>query len=405
MQGTIIEPYATVGDVLKAVNANEKINVENTMVNVYIMQDITSIIGNINKSHNIAYWGDYVEHKATLVLKGYKGNSYNGQVKDALIATSKTLSEQAVLKFGGPTVFDDVRLVYTSSSNVDAGKIVVNGQKVIFGEKTKFAYLKLNGKSFSDFTTDPGDITDLLTDVPFIGTWFANDTGETPIRHTRSAKLILEKGYTTSGTRAVYLGGYNSIFENDITLEINVGNFDNTRVNLGKKDSAFITVYEKNLNIKIKDSSSTDSDYFGFRPESRIIVNGGLHLIKSDNIHFHNNNPYKEFSSTAYKADGVTKAETWILDVAEKDIDKIDFIEGEKGKFAVELGYKAIAKLVVEEGKKSKIVESENGVLDLSALTGEYTITFETVKQKTKRLQEQMKVYSAIILMKTKLFC
>lgn len=399
MQGTIIKPYATVGDVLKAVNANEKINVENTMVNVYIMQDITSIIGNINKSHNIAYWGDYVEHKATLVLKGYKGNSYNGQVKDALIATSKTLSEQAVLKFGGPTVFDDVLLVYTSSSNVDAGKIVVNGQNVTFGANTKFAYLKLNGKSFSDFTTDPGDITELLTDVPFIGTWFADDTGETPVRHTRSAKLILEKGYTTSGTRAVYLGGYNSIFENDITLEINVGNFDNTRVNLGKKDSAFITVYEKNLNIKIKDSSSTDSDYFGFRPESRITVNGGLHLIKSDNIHFHNNNPYKEFSSTAYKADGVTKAETWILDVAEKDVDKIDFIEGEKGKFAVELGYKAIAKLVVEEGKKSKIVESENGVLDLSALTGEYTITFETVKQKTMFYYKEVKTKSGDTLL------
>ncbi len=402
-QGSYYNPYATVGDALKALSADETMDTEDAIVNIHIIQDITAIKGNIDKSHNMTYWGDYAEHNATVVIKSYKGNIYNSAVSDALLAFSPILSEQAILKFGGPTVIDDVRLVYTSSSNVDAGKIVINGQNVTFSENIKFAYLDLNGNSFNKFTTEPGDITSLLTDVSFIGTWFANDKGETPVRYEQSSKLTLEKGYTTSGARAVSFGGYNSIFENDITLELNIGDFINTRVNLGKKDSEFVTVYEKNLNIKIKDPSAKDTDYFGIKPEGTIVVNGGLHLIKSDNIHFHSYYPYEDFSSTAYKADKTTKAEAWILNVAENDIDKIDFINGQKGKFAIDSKYQAVAKSVVEDGEKCVVAKSENGILDLSDFTGEYNVEFELIKEKTMFYYKEVKTTSGdTLLLQTK---
>ncbi len=398
VDGTQLKPYATVGDVLKAINANDVINQEGNIVNVNVLQDITAIIGQKDRSHNMACWGETVPHKATIVLKDSGYNNYSGSVKSAYIAFSQILADQRQLVLGGPTVFDDVQMVYVSSSNVDAQMFVLGGNNVRITDKAKFANLNLNGNSFNKFAQDPGDITSLLVEK-FIGTWIAADTTEQPVVYSDEVKVVLDNGYTTSGNKAVFIGDSSSIFENDVTLEINIGDNMNTRVNVGKSKSEYVTVFEKNVNFKLRDSSSTDSDYFGFRPETAIIVKGGMHLIKSNNVHFHSSNPYDNFDNSAFKADGTTKADSWILNVSEEDYDKINFINGEKGKFAINTAYQAVAKSVTEEGNKAKVVKSENGVLDLSDFTGEYTVTFELIRPKTMFYYKEVKTKSGDTLL------
>lgn len=142
-------PAATVADVIATIDEDGL--GAGDVANVYILQDSDGATAfdstkastyaynsttNILK-HNMTAWSDVgnttTTHDFTLVVKSPAGeNNY--------LTFSSYMGINRNMYLGGPTVFENVTL--TAVRNVQDDRLITNGYDVIFGEDTKFAFIK-----------------------------------------------------------------------------------------------------------------------------------------------------------------------------------------------------------------------------------------------------------------------
>ncbi len=368
-------PAPSVSAAIKSIK--EKGNIEpDEPVNIFIMQSITAIEGEKDKTHNMAYWGEYVEYTNPITIKSYSGNSYNAAVNKTLIAFNKELASQDELKLGGKTTFTDVELVYTSSSNTETKRVNFNGNEVVIGKDTTFGFMNLNGLAFNSFQNDPGDITEYWKTVSIITAALSDDA--TAKSYEDVINVTFERGfdgvqqYDTGKNHSFVVGDGAATYKKDVNLIFNFNNTYGGRVFLAKDGGA---TFEKNLNIKLK-----DADQFAFRTDGDVTVKGGLQLIYSTNTTFNDENGYQYVGDRVYK-EGSTLADTWTVAVDKSYFGDVNFIEGTKGKFQISSGAVVLATSL---DNPSITFEGKNGLLDLSSAPGNYKVEFTSFKRMLK---------------------
>ena len=373
--------------------------------NIWIMQnDMTDITCGDDMTHNMAYWGATVEHKATVNIKAHQDNTYSGDViTNTLLAISNKINSQGTLTFGGPTVIGNVQLVYTTVSALSSESKAIlnfNGKDVTISADAKFAYINANGDTTyaSDYADAdkaggayktvgwPSTVTNHFNPNSFLNAWVTSNTGDA-VTYPNPINITFNRGFSTTsanGYPRFLVGASNDIFNEDVNINLDAASSGNTmRVRLGY--SSYGATFNKNLNFKIISSNS-----FGFDPKANITVNGGIQLILSDTATFHSNNPYDNFDNKAFKADG-SAADSWILKVPADNINDVNFVDGEKGKFtAIKDGCVATA---VSLDKSIVVKANENGLIDLSKNVGEYTIIFAEEETETHNYDQGEKPY------------
>lgn len=389
--GTSVENAAPTVTAAIATMNTLNLNASDT-ANIWIMQNnLTDITCNSDKSHNMVYWGGYTEHSAKININAYEGNTYSGGViENTLLSISNAINQQGSLKFGGPTVINDVQLVYTSGSNFNSESKALlnfNGKDVTIGKDAKFAYINANGNTLNDDGQKysvagwPSTVTKHFTPIGFFNSWVTSNTGDA-VTYSNPINVNLKRGFSATAEKArLLVGASNDIFDQDVNIYLDIKeNGSNARVRLGY--SSYGATFNKNLNFKLISSNS-----FGFDPKTNITVNGAMQLILSDKATFYANNPYTNFDDKAFKKDG-TAADSWILTVPADNINYIDFIEGKKGEFKIHSDFTATATNV----KTGATVNSKDGILNLSETVGEYKLEFTYSK-----IEEETHNYDDVI--------
>lgn len=372
--GTVDAPYGTIADAIKALKANGTADAAGNTANIYIMQDIASpakvASGVANKPyHNLAYWGEYVEYNANVIIQPYEENQkVNTSLTTTYLAMDRQVSNQTIIKLGGPTEFRDVKIVYCSSSNVtdvnaSSGKthIIANGHNLIMNEGVSYGYIAHNG-------TNGDNWQGKITDIKNLGISVADGsaTFQKPIylgfsNYWDAHNNALEIPSLDNKTTSEYT------FKEDLTVEVNNENMYSGYIRFGSFKGGSST-FEKNLNVKL-----TNINRIRFKKGAKnVVVKGGVQFIVPNNQSYESGYSYTVLTNLV-KEDGTTPADLWYLNVAKTDMSKINFVNGETGKFAIEDGLTATA--TPKAGGTA--ITSYEGVLDLSAAKGEYTITFE----------------------------
>lgn len=377
--GTVDAPYATIEDAIKALKANGAADAEGNTANIYIVQDIASpakvASGVANKPyHNLAYWcndpsGVVPEHNAKLVIQPYSENQkVNTSLTTTYLVIGKQVADQAIIVLGGPTEFKNIKIVYTSSSNVERvsateGKshIIANGNNLVMGEGVTYGFIAHNGNNGDNWS---GKITDIKT----LGIALAQNGGtyEKPIylgfeNYWDAHNNALEIPSLDNRTANEYT------FKEDVTVEVNNSNMYSGYIRVGSFSGGAST-FEKNLNFKL-----TNINRIRFKNGVKnVVVKGGVQFIVPNKQAYDGGYGYTVITRFV-KEDGTTPADLWYLNVEKANMDKISFISGVQGKYAIAEGYTATA---TPKAGGNAIV-SENGVLNLMASAAEYTVTFE----------------------------
>lgn len=347
-----------VATAIKTINANGLTAADTA--NIWIVQTITAVanmevIGTTAK-HNMAYWSDtgtVDAHAAKLVIKPHADNT---GLADTYLCTGDLAGNQDELTLGGPTEIDGVRVVFPHS-NVKFYSINANGHDFVGGASLTYGYINKSGANANGWT---GTITNVNA-----GSFSFGD----PATYNDAFKISFKAKVQVADPR-INIPGYDSgtyLFNNDITLDFLAGG-NQAYIATGTKAENSSITFEKNINIKLQSGSLR---FRNFTP-SKVILKGGLQFIKASNSSLGTDAyPLTNMTDLLFKADGTTPASVWTVNVDTNNLDKIDFIEGETGKFKVAAGYKATA-----TDANGGTVDSNSGVLDLSAAAGEYTVTF-----------------------------
>lgn len=373
---SIDTPAPSVEAALKTMVANGNLTADDT-ANIWIVQDAAELYGNADRTHNLAYWGAPVEHENIINVKEHPNNTFTGGLTCTYLIGSKILGTSGPIVIGGPTVFDNIRIVYPHKSNYSYGTVVANGNDLTINNTVYFAYL--NGNSATDYTPEAG-VTSLLVhqDNRLFSTKDAMiEEEEEQVIYTEPFTMTINKGFASTGTNAIMVGDSNAIFKESVTIKADLKKNGTERIyigNSGNYSTGVAAVYEKDINIKLRNTSS-----FNFNSGTNPTVYGGINMIVSDTAGFR----YKPADSSnnqlptiANNKDG-GPVRYWILNVSDSKYDNIDFYE--TGKFKVPAGSAATA---TNKATGTKYESDANGVLDLSAEQGEYDVTVIQVKSK-----------------------
>jgi hypothetical protein len=373
---SVDSPAPNVETALKTMVAKGGLTADDA-ANIWIMQDAKELYGDSGKNHNLAYWGAPVEHNNVVYVKQYKSNTYPGGLKSTVLLDGKILGSGGGIVLGGPAVFEDIKIVYTHKTNYAYGTLIANGNDLTVNNSVSFAYI--NGNSVSNYTAEAG-VTSLLIDQP--GRLFSTrdayiEENEPQVTYTEPFTLTINKGFASTGTNAIVVGDSNAIFKESVTIKADLHKNGTERIyigNSGNYSTGMPAIYEKDINIKLRNTSS-----FNFNSGVNPTVYGGINMIVSDTAGFR----YKpadaandQLPTIANNKDG-GPVRYWILNVSDSKYDSIDFYE--TGKFKVPAGSAATA---TNKATGTKYESDANGILDLSAEQGEYDVIVIQVKAK-----------------------
>ena len=373
---SINSPAPTVEVALKTMLSKGGLTADDA-ANIWIVQDAAELYGTAAKTHNLAYWGAPVEHDNVVYVKKHKDNTYPGGLKSTVLLDGAILGSGGGIVLGGPAVFEDIKIVYTHKTNYSYGTLVANGNDLTVNDSVEFAYL--NGNSLSDYTSEAG-VTSMLVDQPgrLLSTRDASISSKSAqVIFTEPFTLTINKGFASTGTNAIIVGDSNAIFKESVTIKADLKKKGTERIyigNSGNYSTGAAAVYEKDINIKLRNTSS-----FNFNSGTNPTVYGGINMIVSDTAGFRykpNDANNDQLPTIANNKDG-GPVRYWILNVSDLKYDSIDFYG--TGKFIVPAGSAATA---VNKATGVKYGSDENGILDLSAETGEYDVTVIQIKPK-----------------------
>ena len=387
-------PVASVEEAIKVVKDNGELTAKDT-ANIWIVQDIAAVekvaSGVTNKPyHNLAYWGNTVQHDFRISVKPYSANqTKNPAITTTYLVIGKQVADQATISLGGPTEFDDLKIVYTSSSNLlhngTSGQaiIVANGNDLILGSGISYGNIAHNGLNGDKWDGTIADVVNFVTSI-------AADGGT----YDKAINIKLNLDYSANANKFEIPSFDNATtnqytFKEDITVEVNNPNIYNGYIRIGSASGGSGTL-EKNLNFRLTEG------LLRFQNGTKnLVVKGGVQFIAKESMTFENSYSYTDITKWV-KADG-SKADVWYLKVAKGNLSKIDFIDSKTGKFAIKGEYQAIAT------KGDTVLKSQNGVLDLSGNPGEYTVQFVSTKDKTMLFVDDAKTTTSdLLVLKTK---
>jgi len=379
----------TVAKAIKTINSNGL--VAGDTANIWIVQDIEAIekTSETAPAHNLAAWGGTVNHTAKIVVKPYASNQSKNASIPTYLAMATKVGAIDQLAIGGPTEIDGLELIHCSNQYGFTYRFVItaNGFDLTIGSAVTyslFSYTSSTAANWAGSTWDTAKsaFPDLAVQNNVPITIIDNVGGKTPEEAAvfeNPITLTLRKEVSYAGY-TFDLSGFNPGFVNfkeDVTFVYDTNSY-RPYAQLGcTRAGDGIVTYEKNFNVKLPVATK-----IGFSAGARnVVVKGGLQLITNDNV-LHGFNaddyPFSNFVSKAYTDDTfTTNSNYWILETAEANTKRIDFISGVTGKFAVADSYIATA---THTDGTTKV--SENGILDLSAKPGEYTVDFEKVAAK-----------------------
>jgi hypothetical protein len=364
--------------------AIEKINANGLTAgdtaNIWIVQDIASPAkvesGVTNRPyHNLAYWSPNEDskvptHEAKIVIKPHEDNQkVNTSLETTYLSMGKQVTDQGLIILSGPTEFENLKIVYTSSANsgrdgVNAytgqSHIIANGNNLLLGEGVSYGYIPHDGTNGDNWN---GNIIDIVLGVAVAS---VGGTYEKPIYV--GFKNIWGPHANKFEIPSLDNNAVNTyLFKEDVTVEFDNENFYNGCIRIGSYAGGSST-FEKNLNFKF-----TNINRIRFQDgKKNVIVKGGVQFIVPTNQPYDAECSYTDITKWV-KEDGTTPADLWYLNVAKSDMSKIDFVSGEKGQYAIADGYMAIA--TPKAGGTG--ITSYQGVLDISGAAGEYVITFK----------------------------
>ena len=320
------------------------------------MQDDSVITSDIAKA-NFAVWntdndGTPAAHAATLVIKSYA----DGESETNYLGYYENIGASASLYIQGPTVFEDINIVSTRHG---LGDIYANGYDLTISEATNFYFLS------NALSSDSWNGTfELLVPTNRHGLFSLsrNDIGG------QGGKLVLNKQFVltesnqfqadTSSYRFNFGDSSNgATFANDVSFYINTASKFNLRV--GQGTAGGVNTFAKNANFIIAakgavidfNATSTATTTIGGAVQiirnSEALVSGGDALLQLKN----NANGYWNLRT-------FNGEEAMFIDVTET-----------AGVFSVAEG-----KTVLAIHQNGTIVKSEDGILDLSALQGDYDV-------------------------------
>lgn len=374
-------PVASIAEAVEIMNANGNLTATDT-ANIWIVQNaekpaLTETKTSGTAKHNLAYVvkvgkAQIPEHAATISIKPYANNT----VTTTYLASSDQIGNNTKPYLGGPTIIDDLYLLYCSdATNAENNNRIaiwqMNGHNFEIGAGVSYGVTGTNSNKGYSWNGTPVSAKD--TGVEITSSTAGEFTFEKPI------KFVTKKGSNSNSNYRIDVPACQTTtntFKSDVTIDFN-GAHNATGIRIGGYASTVSAVFEKNLNIRLTKGSLVRF----FEGAGSVKINGGVQIIANTGFKHRIGND----SSTTVKdvvswknADGTKTADLWLLNVVEANIDKIDYIQDVTGKFSVAKGYKATATNVATGATKA----SENGVLDLAGLPGEYTVTFEEQAEK-----------------------
>ncbi len=282
-------PAPTVNAVIPSINADGLD--ENDIANIYVMQrddwntipegkigtsaSVGENVGNgiangsnIVQPHFITSWAEKggtltTAHTAKIVLKSYDSNN------KSYLAFSEYLGLNAAVGCNGPTVFDDVILVYTR--NTYDTRIATNYNDVTFGSNLTYGFV--NCTEFGSAHSWDGKVYSLGGAVAEL----KSDNS------TRDSKVIINapisKFYIPAGNYA------NPTLSHNIEIEVDAGTANTNFVWGSTHTNGCTATINGNLNFNVK-SAGTISNSVGLNStnKSTVIINGALQYIYSESV-------------------------------------------------------------------------------------------------------------------------
>ncbi len=328
--------------------------------------------------HKFAYLGSLPVFDIPVTITADPNNSYNdSKIKQPLLFNGTKIGTSSRFEIKGPITFDNVQVVYNNSNAKSAttqSAINFHGNNITFTEKASFGYINKTADAVCAATDT---ISTLLTPYPHLPTSIGtkNEVYTKPLKITFANNMdgdawsridIPEK---ESGTYSF----------KDVTLEF-VGFNNGTSIRFGGDSNAQTNTIDGNLNLKLTPTGVSGKMRF-FKGKSNVKINGAVQIIDNGITFCYENSTASSYSNffskmtTLKDAYGTDAPEVWYLKVTGNS-QSIDFINGaeNKGKFQIAEGFKAVATNV--EDSNIVVNSDDNGLLDLSAKSGEYTINF-----------------------------
>lgn len=369
------------GSVSEAITKMNNLGLDETeTATIYIMQDIAApacveadAIDGKYGTHNMAYWGDFVEHKAKIVVKPYSGNHANNPtVTTTWLSTCAALGLSKPVTLGGPTEIDGLTLVLPYGSNIASQTMLeINGKDLTLGSDFKSGYIGCNSSNEGSWN---GEIKDPIALI--------NSLSKTDITYDKAFKVTYNNNITSGPQGRIDIPAYGAgtfTFKEDVTLEFGGSSYLNS-IRFGNGASS-TTTFEKNLNFKFGYTGDGNNVYRFHKGSSTVTVKGGVQVIDGGIEYSTNNANYASWDEITDLVDENGEiADTWYYNVDADDVTYVNFVNGETGKIsAVKDGYVATA---VSQDKSVVKKADENGIINLSGVPGTYTITFaeETVE-------------------------
>ncbi len=392
--GSKENPAPTVGALIAIINDDTEMTANDT-ANVYILQRSDwnvydgSVIGNDGTNtyapyHSMTSWvhatahneSDAMEtHSWKMVVKADPSltNANSGKI---YLAFCDKLAGNISLVANGPTLFENVELV---SPRKDYMSVIPNGNDVVFSADTKHGYLNNieYTASTSSNVTWKGEVKDCNYSRFQLYTGAIGDTDGVNVEFYQPYSITNHFYVTGAGARSK-----NATVDGDINFIFNNKDISISRMIWGSSKKDTVHTFS-NVNINIKAAKNLVNVIDTSYANGTIAVTGGLQVIKPQGFTYNIEDVINQVDDTSNKygltvpTDENGELKYWSIERVSEDSDAISFVTDANGKavlgkYKIREGYTATA-----FDENGKTYESKDGVLDLSKVPGNYSVTFK----------------------------
>ncbi len=325
-------------------------------VTIYVLQDDDAITSSKTKA-NFAVWnteddGTPAAHEATIVIKSFA----DGTTPQNYLGYYENIGASYRLYMQGPTVFDNVNIVITYH---DLGYISTNGYDLTINEATNFYFLN-NATSGSAWA---GTFEEILATERHGMFWLTrNDIGGQGGKLILNKKIVLDQGSQFQADTSTYRFNFGddtgaATFNEDVSFYINAASKFNLRV--GQGTAGGVNTFAKNASFIIAAKGAIID--FNATSTATTTIGGALQIIRNSDARVSGGDALLQLKNNAngyWNLRTFNGEEAMFIDVTET-----------AGIFSVAEG-----KTVLAIHQNGTIVKSEDGILDLSALQGDYDV-------------------------------